>query len=181
MIKKLDVQDFTSVPPSGIIYSKINPDDEIVDIQLISDNLDIIIYSQTKALRISAKDIPWYKRNTLGVAAMNTKNEIEGMSIVYPDATSVVVVTKSGKVNRFSVNGFQRSQRNKAGSTVIKLAKGDNIQNIYGVTDKNVLSITTTSDVIDIPVKDIQMGSSISQGIKMISTKSDIILKSQIK
>lgn len=181
MIKKLDVQDFTSVPPSGIIYSKINPDDEIVDIQLISDNLDIIIYSQTKALRISAKDIPWYKRNTLGVAAMNTKNEIEGMSIVYPDAASVVVVTKSGKVNRFSVNGFQRSQRNKAGSTVIKLAKGDNIQNIYGVTDKNILSITTTSDVIDIPVKDIQMGSSISQGIKMISTKSDIILKSQIK
>ena len=181
MIKKLDVQDFTSVPPSGIIYSKINPDDEIVDIQLISDNLDIIIYSQTKALRISGKDIPWYKRNTLGVAAMNTKNEIEGMSIVYPDATSVVVVTKSGKVNRFSVNGFQRSQRNKAGSTVIKLAKGDNIQNIYGVTDKNILSITTTSDIIDIPIKDIQMGSSISQGIKMISTKSDIILKSQIK
>ena len=181
MIKKLDIQDFLNVPPSGIIYSKLNPDDEIVDVQIISDNLDIIIYSDTKALRISAKDIPCYKRNTLGVAAMNTRTHTEGMSIVYPDATSVIVITSSGKVNRFSVSGFQRSQRNKAGNNVIKLAKGDRIFSIYGVTDKNTLSIITTGGVIEIPVHNIQMGSSISQGMKMVSTKSDIILKTQIQ
>lgn len=180
MIKKLDIQDFLNVPPSGIIYSKLNIDDEIVDTQLISDNLDVIIYSNTKALRISAKDIPCYKRNTLGVAAMNTKNHIEGMSIVYPDATSVVVITRSGKINRFSVSGFERSQRNKAGGKVINLAKGDSIQNIYGANDNNTLVITTTTDIINIPVSSIQMGSSISQGVKMVSTKSDIILKTQI-
>ena len=181
MIKKLNVEDFVNVPPSGIIYSKVNPDDEVVDVQIISDNLDIIIYSNAKALRISAKDIPCYKRNTLGVAAMNTRNSIEGMSIVYPDATSIVVITKSGKVNKFSLSGFQRGQRNKAGNNVIKLAKGDIIENIYGVNDNNILDIITTSGTISIPVSELQMGSSISQGNKMISTKSDIILKTIIK
>lgn len=181
MIKKLNIEDFITVPPSGIIYSKVNPDDEVVDVQIISDNLDVIIYSNNKALRISAKDIPCYKRNTLGVTAMNTKNTIEGMSIVYPDATSIIVITRNGKINKIGVSAFQRSQRNKAGNNIIKLSKGDSIQNVYGVTEKNILSVVTTSGVIDIPVSDIRMGSSISQGDKIISTKSDIILKTNIR
>lgn len=182
-IKKLNIEDFITVPPSGIIYSKVNPDDEVVDVQIISNNLDVIIYSNNKALRISAndKDIPCYKRNTLGVSAMNTKGTIEGMSIVYPDATSIIVITRNGRINKIGVGAFQRSQRNKSGNNIIKLSKGDSIQNVYGVTEKNVLSITTTSGVIDIPISDIRMGSSISQGDKIISTKSDIILKTQIK
>ena len=181
MIKKLNIEDFITVPPSGIIYSKVNPDDEVVDVQIISDNLDVIIYSNNKALRISAKDIPCYKRNTLGVTAMNTKNTIEGMSIVYPDATSIIVITRNGKINKIGVSAFQKSQRNKAGNNIIKLSKGDSIQNVYGVTEKNILSVVTTSGVIDIPISDIRRGSSISQGDKIISTKSDIILKTNIR
>lgn len=180
VIKKLDINTLTSVPPSGIIYSKVNETDDIISVQIVSDKLDVVVYSGHKALRMSAKEIPVYQRNSLGVAAMNTKDPIEGMSIIYPEATDVVVTTKSGKVNRFSVAGLAQSSRNKAGVGVIKLGKTDSIHSIYGAIASNVLCITTTSDVIKVPVESITPGSSVSQGIKTISTKTDIIIKSEI-
>ncbi|MBR1987542.1 MAG: hypothetical protein IKA36_00735, partial [Clostridia bacterium] len=63
---------------------------------------------------------------------------------------------------------------------VIKLKKGDSIKYISGADNKVSLSVTTTTDKIVIPVKDIDVMSSISGGIKLISTKSDIILKAEI-
>lgn len=179
-IKKLEVEDFLNVPPSGIIYSKVNENDEIVSVQIISDNLDVIVYSGHKALRMSAAEIPCYKRNTLGISAMNTKDEIEGMSIIYPEATSVIVVTQSGMINKFSIAGFARSSRNKAGSSVIKLKKGDSIRYISGADDSVSLKISTTSEHIVTPIKNIGIMSSVSAGIKMVSTKSDIILKAEL-
>lgn len=180
LIKKIDINDFLSVAPSGLIYSKINADDTIISIQIISDQLDVIIYSGHKALRITAKEIPKYKRNTLGVVAMDTNDDIEGMSIIYPEATDVVVVTRSGKVNRFSISGLKLSSRYKAGSSVINLGKADAIHSIYGATANNILSITTTSEVINLQVANIASGSSVSAGTKIVSTKSDIIIKTEI-
>lgn len=179
-IKKLDVNDFLSVPPSGIIYSKLNPDDAVIAVDIVSDKLDVVIYSGHKALRIAAKDIPCYRRNTVGVTVMRTAEPLNGMSIIYPDASDIVVITTSGRINRFMASGLEKSTRNKAGSSVIKLGKGDMIHSIYGVTEKNQLNITTTSEVIALPVSNIEKGSSISPGIKAISTKSDVILKALV-
>ena len=180
LIKKLDINDFLSVPPSGIIYSKLNMDDVVISVQIVNDGLDIVVYSGHKALRISSMDIPCYKRNTLGISAMNTKDELEGMSIIYPEFTDIAVITKSGKLNKFNAAGLERSVRTKAGSSVIKLAKGDSIHSIFGVTNNNTLLITTTSDVINIPVSTIESASSVSSGIKVVSTRSDSIIKVDI-
>lgn len=181
IIKKLDIDDFIAVPPSGIIYSKLNQGDAVISVEVIWDKLDVVVYSGHKALRISAKDIPCYKRNTLGIAAMNTTDVVAGMSIIYPESTDIAVVTRSGKVNRFLSSGLAQGTRNKAGSSVIKLGKGDDIQSIFGVTPDMNLSISTASDsVISIPISDIPSGSSVSNGTKLISTKSDIIIKSEV-
>ena len=184
-LKKLDIQDFLNVPPSGIIYSKIIPDDDIVSTQIISDNMDLILYSVDKALRISTKDVSLLKRNTIGTLGMGGKHgPMEGMSIIYTDKNNptkyILVVTESGKVNKFLASGFERSQRNKAGSKVIDLGKNDRIYKVFGVTDNDVLSIATTSNNLQIKVKDINLASSVSKGEKIINTKSDIILKAEI-
>lgn len=183
-LKKLDIQDFLNVPPSGIIYSKINQDDDIVSVQIISDNMDLILYSYDKALRISTKDIALLKRNTIGTLGMGGKHgPLEGMSIIYTDKNPtkyILVVTESGKINKFLASGFERSQRNKAGSRVIDLGKNDKIYKLFGVTDKDTLVITTTANKLQLKVKDITLASSISKGEKIINTKSDIILKAEI-
>lgn len=184
-IKKLDIQDFINVPPSGIIYSKINQDDDIVDTQLVSDNMDLILYSDSKALRIASTDIALLKRNTIGTLGMGGQHgHMEGMSIIYTDHKNptkyVIVLTESGKVNKFSVAGFERSQRNKAGSRVIDLGRGDRIKTIFGASDNNTLNIITTGSNISLPISQIQMMSSVSKGIKVTQNKTDVVIRASI-
>ena len=185
-LKKLDIQDFLNVPPSGIIYSKISMDDEIVGIQLVNDNMDLILYSDSKALRISSKDVVLLKRNTLGTLGMGGQHgPLEGLGTIYLDDKNptkyIVVLTESGKVNKFSVSGFQCSQRNKAGNKVIDLGKNDRIHSLFGATDNNILSVLTTSGEVEFKIKDIQLASSVSKGEKLINTKSDVIIKAELK
>lgn len=176
-IKKLDIDDFLNVAPSGLIYAKLNDGDEIKDIQILTDSLDAIIYSGNKALRVSGKEIPCYKRNAIGVSAMNTNKDIEGLSIIYPKATSIIVVTKNGRINKFNVSGFVVDKRNKAGASVIKLSSGDSIHSIYGAEEDDIINIVTSSETLTIPVSSIQTTSSIASGLKIVATKNDKIVK----
>lgn len=180
-IKKLDIQDFLNVPPSGIIYSKINQDDDIVDTELVSDNMDLVLYSDTKALRIASTDVSLLKRNTIGTLGMGGQHgPMEGIGVIYMDKKNpskyIIVVTESGKINKFSVAGFDRSQRNKAGSRVIDLSRGDRIKMILGTSDDNVLHITTTGTNYDIPVSQLQMMSSVAKGVK-VTSKNEIVIR----
>nr|DAT97558.1 MAG TPA: DNA topoisomerase 2 alpha [Caudoviricetes sp.] len=179
-VKKLDIEDFLKVPPSGIIYSKLNGDDNVVSVQIVSDQLDLVVYSNHKALRVPMTDIPCYKRNSIGVGIMNTIDDIHGCSIIYPETTDIIVVTQSGKVNKFPATGLEVSNRGRAGNSVIKLGRNDEIFNVYGVVPTSILNINTSSGMINIPVADIPVGSSISSGEKMVSTKSDVILNTSI-
>lgn len=179
-IKKLDLKDVSNVPPSGIIFTKLNEGDLVKDIKIVNNSLDIIIYSNKKALRIPMKDVSHYKRQAVGVAAMNTKYEIDGLEPLYKDATHILVITKNGKFNKFDISGLSKSARGKAGSSVINLTKGDSIHSIFGVNDNNVLRITTKQQRLEINISDIKIGSSISQGNKLIPTRGDIIIKCSI-
>ena len=180
-IKKMDLEDFINTPVTGMIYAKLNPNDSIKDVMITPDKFDVIIYSGHRALRINMQDIPVYKRASQGVFAMNTNDAISGISLVYPDATHIVIVTASGRFTKFNITGLARSARNKAGSSVIKLSKTDRIVSIYGVNDTNILSVTTTTGKEDIPVASIPVGSSVSSGTKMLQISSPVVLKAEIK
>lgn len=180
-IKKLSLNDFVTVPPSGIIYTKLNPGDIVKDVLITPNTFDIILYSDKKALRVNMANIPNYKRSALGVTAMKLSNGdiIDGVSVIYPDATDVVVVTESGRINKFNIGALPISDRNKAGSKVISLGKGDRIHSIFGVNDSNILKVVTSTGVEEIPINSIKAGSSISKGDRCIPAK-DIIIKCSI-
>ena len=179
-IKKMDLEDFINIPTSGMIYTKLSPNDSVIDVMITPNKLDVIVYSGHKALRMSVNDIPVYKRASQGVFAMNTNDHISGVSLVYPDATYIVIVTSTGKFNKFNIAGLAKSTRNKAGSTVIKLAKNDNIVSIYGVNDKDILTVSTTNGKHEIPIADIPVGSSVSSGAKILDDKNFVVVKAEV-
>lgn len=180
-IKKLDIEDFLTVPPSGIIYSKLANGDVVADVSIVADGMDVVIYSGHKALRVNIKDIPHYKRNSVGVAAMNTKDKIEGINAIYDDVTHIVVVTRSGKINKIDVAGLSRGKRAQAGNNVIKLGRSDSIIGIYGVNDHNQIRIITTANTYNIRVADISTGSSMAAGTKIPGVKgSEVVIKAKL-
>ena len=179
-IKKMDIEDFFSVPQSGLIYTKLSEGDTVSQIRIIPDDLDVIIYSDKKALRVPMENIPKYKRSSLGDFAMKLKPDghIDGISVIYPNTTDVVVVTEKGRINKFPIAGLARSARYTAGSNVIRLTKGDKIKNIYGVHDGNKLVVYGKNKGFEINISDLKLGSSVSTGEKLIT--NDIVINSII-
>lgn len=179
-IKKLDIDDFLAVPPSGIIYSKLDADDYVKSVDIIANGLDVIVYSKSKALRINISEIPYLKRNTKGNKSMDT-DEVDGLAILHPDSEYVLVLTEKGKVNKFSVCALPCTSRAKAGSKVIKLGKNDTINYIVGVNDHtDILSVVTKAQIFEFNVNEISASSSISSGTSLIPTKNNNILKCRI-
>lgn len=168
-IKKLDIEDILACNTSGIVYAKLPDNDIVKDVEIIPQNLDVVIYSGHKALRIDNNEVPHLKRNTMGNLAMNTNENIEGISIIYPNTTYIVTITKNGKINKIDVTALQKSSRNLAGSSIIKLTKGDSIFAMYGVDNNSILSIKTSDGPVDIKVEDIPVSSSVSTGKKLVS------------
>lgn len=167
LIKRIDLNDIINATPSGIIYTKLNKGDSVKDIIVVNHKSDIVVYTKSKALRMPVESTPYLKRSTLGNMAMKTTEDIDGMSVVTRETTDIVVVTNKGRFNRFGVAGLPISDRNRSGSKVIKLAKGDYIHNIFGCNSNYVLRIIRADEVLDINVSDIPIGSSISAGTKM--------------
>ena len=146
---------------------------------IVEEKSNIVIYSDRKALCVPLMQIPHYKRNSLGVAAMDTKDKVDGFTPVELDNTDVVVITHGGKINKFSIAGLHISDRYRAGNNVIKLGKADSIHSIFCVNDKDIIKITTKTDKFEIPVSSLQRGSSISSGEKVLG-KNDIVIKTEI-
>lgn len=180
-IKKLDIKDILLSTPGGIIMTKINQGDVLKSCAIATDRDDIVIYSDRKALRCPMKSIPNYKRNTVGNYAMNTKDNIDGISIVNPNYRYGIVITRNGYINKFDISGLPISDRYKAGNSVIKLKQGDSILSLFSADNNNVLSVLTKEKRYDIPVAEIPMGSSVSTGKKIISIKGDMIIKAMIQ
>lgn len=168
LIKRMDLADIINTTPSGIIYSKLNAGDMVCDILIAGMKSDIIVYTKSKALRIPLSDVPYQKRTTLGNLVMKTEDTIDGISVITSSTKDVVVVTANGRFNRINQSALPRSQRNKAGSRVIKLSKGDYIMNIFSCHgDDKMLRVIRPDEVLMINVNDIPIGSSVSTGAKM--------------
>ena len=167
LIKRIDLNDIINATPSGITYTKLNRGDSVKDIIVVNHKSDIVVYTKAKALRMPVEATPYLKRSTLGNTAMKTTEDIDGMSVITGETTDIVVVTNKGKFNRFNISGLPVSDRNKAGSKVIKLAKGDYIHNIFSCNPNYTLRVIRPDEVLEINVNDIPVGSSISAGTKM--------------
>ena len=179
-IKKMELQDFLSIPLSGIICFKLD-DDIIKDVNIVYDGLDIIVYSGGEALRIPMYDIPLQKRNTKGVKSINSDKVVDGFGILKPDSTHLIVVTNNGKVNKVNISALTNYGRNKEGNRVIKLTKGDSIFNIHVCNNTNTLHVVTANEKLDLVISDIQDGSSISTGNKLIPLKADVLIRTSIR
>ena len=167
LIKKMDLADILSATPSGIIYSKLNQGDQICDILIANAKSDIVVYTGTKALRFAIDDVPYLKRATFGNQSMKTPELIDGISVITGDTKELIVVTAKGRFNKLSASALVRSNRNKSGSKVIKLGKGDFIKNIFTCSGGAIIRVTRIDEVIDINIDDIPTGSSVSSGAKI--------------
>lgn len=182
LIKRMDLDDFTTVPPSGILYVKVDKGDSVKDIIIAHSNFDIIVYAHRKAVMMHVNDIPYLKRNTKGSKAMSGVDNVDGMCIIHNNCTDIVVITESGRANRISlIHGMPNNGRGKSGSNLIKLASGDKIVGVVSGNENDLIHIKCTDTDSVISVANLQIGSSISAGEKILTTRGNKIIHCYIE
>lgn len=182
LIKRMDLDDFLTVPPSGILYAKIDKGDFIKDIVIAHSNFDLIVYAHRKAVIIHLNDIPYLKRNTKGSKAMSNVESVDGMCIIHNNCTDIVVITESGRANRINlIHGMPNNGRGKSGCNLIKLSTGDKIVGVVSGNENDLIHIKCADSDMVIPIANLQIGSSISTGEKVLATRGNKIIHCYIE
>lgn len=182
LIKRMDLDDFLTVPPSGILYAKVDKGDFIRDIVIAHSNFSIVVYSHQKAVTMGVNDIAYLKRNTKGSKSMSDIDHVDGICVIYNNCTDIAVITESGRINRISVlNGLNSTKKGKTGINLIRLAKGDSIAAVVTGNENDIIHIKCTDTDLSFKFADLEFGSSISSGNKVFTTRSNKIIYCQVE
>lgn len=177
LIKRMDLDDFVTVPPSGIIYAKVDNGDTIKSVVIAHSSMNLIVYSDRKAVIIPVNDVPYLKRNTKGSRAMSNVEYVDGICIIQPGCTDICVITESGRINRISIiHGMPNSTRGKSGSNLIKLSQKDKIVGVVSGNECDIITAKCSCSDQSVQIANLKIGSSISTGDKVFTTRNNKIL-----
>lgn len=177
LIKRMDLDDFVTVPPSGILYAKLDKGDFIKDIVIAHSSFNLVVYADRKAVIMNVNDVPYLKRNTKGSRAMANADHVDGVCVIHGGCTDIVVITESGRANRISVNdSIPNTRKGKSGSNLIKLGSNDRIVSVVSGNINDIIHIKTTDTDNTIPIANLKIGSSISTGDKVLATRGNKII-----
>lgn len=182
LIKRMDLDDFLTVPPSGIIYAKLDKSDYIKDIVIAHSQFSLVVYADRKATIMKVNDVPYLKRNTKGSKAISGTEFVDGVCVIHNACTDIIVVTESGKVNRINlIQGVPNTGKGKSGSNLIKLASGDKIVSVVSGNENDVIHVKCATQDTSITIRELKIGSSISGGDKVFNTRGNKIIRCYVE
>lgn len=112
-IKRVQVNVFENVRPSGLIALNLNEDDRLGWVKLTAGNEDLILVSeQGRGIRFSEEDVRPMGRSAAGVNAMKLDNwdNIAGADVV-AHGDDVMVLTEKGYGKRTAVDEYRQQNR----------------------------------------------------------------------
>jgi len=185
-IKRMEFEDFVNIPSSGLIYAKLDPGDFVQSISIGFEKMNVLVFSEKKAMNIPMSKISVMKRNAKGNKTFKS-SLIDGMTLLPPKDSlqykqvSLLVITENGRFNKLPILGIPDLENIKRPFNVIKIGKNDRIIDIHVVDESSTVMIKTLSDLHSIPVNVIPSSSSISAGERLLNTNRDKIVRTYIQ
>ncbi len=176
-IKRVEVNVFENVRPSGLIAVNLDDDDSLGWVKLTEGEQDLIIVSeQGKGIRFSEEDVRPMGRNAAGVNAIRLDDwdRVAGADVVLPD-DDLLVITEKGYGKRTPLDEYRQQNRYGQGVRAMVLtpertgkivsarvvAAGDEVTCISA----NGIILRTATDVIS------QQGRS-TQGVRVMDLRA---------
>jgi DNA gyrase subunit A len=113
LIKRVDLSEFDSVRPSGLIAINLKEDDSLGWVRLSSGKNDLMLITRKGyALRFQEKEVRQMNRPAMGVIGirLREKDEVVGMDIVEKGG-DLLVITEKGFGKRTSLDNYPRRSR----------------------------------------------------------------------
>ena len=181
-VKRVNLSEFESVRPSGLIAISLDDDDQLGWVCLTGGENEIMLISRNgQALRFAEGQIRPMGRQAMGVNGINLRkgDQVAAMEVVEPKGY-LLVVTEKGFGKRTSLDEYSPKGRATMGiATIDKNA----VEKIGRITEARVVQendevslISSGGIVIRISVKDISIQGRATRGVTIMNLeKSDTV------
>jgi DNA gyrase subunit A len=184
--KRVNLSEFVSVRPSGLIALNLDADDELGWVKLTTGDDEVIIASRDgQSIRFKETDVRAMGRAAAGVGAIRLKgdDEIRGMDIIVPDAT-LLVVTEKGYAKRTALDEYTLQKRNGGGIRTLtkNITQTGPIIAARVVTGKGDITLISRDGImLRTAIKDISQLGRATKGVRVMNLKgSDVVASAAV-
>lgn len=181
-VKRVDLSEFQSVRPSGLIAISLEEDDHLGWACLTSGSDEIILVTRNgQALRYPETEIRAMGRQGMGVIGIRTRkgDQLASMQVVEPDSF-LLVVTEKGFGKRTPFTEFSPKGRGTMGVATIDKHALESIGHIAEariVQESDEVSlISSLGIVIRMAVKDISIQGRATRGVRIMQLEEDNVV-----
>ncbi len=172
-VKKSRMSDYTNVRNNGIKAIKIEPGDELIDVQETSGTNDIVLATRFGlSCRFHESDVREMGRDTTGVKGIELRPEdlVVGMVVIKRDATLLVVTEKGlGKVSDVSEYRVQK----RGGKGILTLNRTERTGNVVALMEvlpeDEMILITKQGILIRSSAAEVRKTGRNAQGVKLVA------------
>jgi len=151
-IKKTAIEEFSKPRSSGLIALTIDPDDELIDVNLTTGENDILLATRKgKAIRFHEAHVRPMGRQARGVTGIRMKSDdaVIGMEVISDPSKTLLTITSSGFGKRTPLAEYPVHNRGGQGVITIKTtAKLGDVVGIRMVDETDHLLILTSAGKI---------------------------------
>lgn len=165
---------FQNLNKAGIIAIKLDENDDLIFVGLISDN-NSQVFVATKSgysVRFPNENIRSMGRNTAGVKAITLRSNDEVVSgvIIDNEELDILTITEKGYGKRTKVSDYPLQTRGGKGVINIKVSPkiGEVVEIRCVELDEEVMAITSEGIIIRTPIEDISQIGRNTQGVKVM-------------
>jgi DNA gyrase subunit A len=183
LVKRVDLSEFESVRPSGLIAINLKDDDRLDWVQLTSGKNDLMMITRNGyALRFKEKDIRPMNRPAMGVIGIRLREEdqLVSMDVVEKDA-DLLVITDKGYGKRTELDSYPVRSRatmgvlttdKKALNTIGKVAAARVVQ----PEDDQITVITAEGTVMRTKADTISQYNRVAKGVSIMQMREDDVV-----
>ncbi len=173
-IKRVHLNEFRDVRPSGLIAISLDPGDTLHWVKFTNGNQDVVLATDAgQSIRFHESEVRVMGRPAFGVNAIKLKENdaVAGMDVIGPDDTHLLVVTQNGLAKRTALDEY--STRGRYGLGVRTLARSEKTGPIVAIRCVNarddIMLITREGVVLRTSLDQIRETGRSTQGVTVIN------------
>src|SRR5688572_17608005 len=179
-VKKSALSQYSNVRTTGIKAIKIEPGDELIDVQVTSGTNDIVLATKHGlSVRFHEQDVREMGRDTTGVKGIELRESdaLVGMVVIKREAT-ILVVTERGLGKCSHIDDYRVQRR--GGKGIITVNRTERTGDVVGVMEvlpeDEIMLITRNGVIIRSSVAQIRVTGRIAQGVRLVNLDDGDIL-----
>jgi len=171
-VKKTNLIEYSRPRKGGIIGITLEPNDELVSVELTSGNDQIVLASRKGlAVRFKEQDVRACGRSAIGVRGIRLRENDEVIGMVIADDTKQLLsITENGYGKRTAVTEYRLIGRGGSGVINIQCSErnGDVVAIASVIEEDEIVAISKNGIIIRVPVRNISLVGRNTQGVRIM-------------